>query len=144
MHCLGRNHCAFSLAPIAQGRPKSQEGPRTQPPPLRAVQFLMLGAFVLAMAACQPTQDEAPVVVVEAPTSGVTPDRLVAADAEPGSWLSHGRSYSEQRFSPLDQINAETVADLGVLWTHDTGRTARARGNAPVRRWCALPDDALE
>ena len=46
--------------------------------------------------------------------------RIAAADDEPGSWLAHGRTYDEQRFSPLDQINDGTVAQLGPVWTYDT------------------------
>jgi quinohemoprotein ethanol dehydrogenase len=45
--------------------------------------------------------------------------RLIAADSEPGSWLAHGRTYDEQRFSPLDQINADSVIDLGLAWSFD-------------------------
>jgi quinohemoprotein ethanol dehydrogenase len=39
--------------------------------------------------------------------------RIVNADSEPGNWLAHGRTYGEQRFSPLDKINVETVKRLG-------------------------------
>ena len=35
--------------------------------------------------------------------------RIKNADSEPGNWLAHGRTYEEQRFSPLKQINKETV-----------------------------------
>ncbi len=45
--------------------------------------------------------------------------RIRAADAEPGNWMTHGRTYSEQRFSPLDDINPGTVAELGLAWYHD-------------------------
>ncbi len=50
---------------------------------------------------------------------------IAAADSDPGEWLSHGRTYSEQRFSPLDQINASNVKDLGVAWEY---RTYSVRG----------------
>ena len=49
--------------------------------------------------------------------------RIINADAEPQNWLAHGRTYSEQRFSPLDQINADTVDRLGVDWVWETGTT---------------------
>jgi quinohemoprotein ethanol dehydrogenase len=39
--------------------------------------------------------------------------------AEPGAWLTYGRSYEEQRFSPLTDINQETVSDLGIAWYID-------------------------
>ncbi|MBA4794134.1 MAG: PQQ-dependent dehydrogenase, methanol/ethanol family [Phenylobacterium sp.] len=53
--------------------------------------------------------------------------RLEAADGN-GEWLSYGRSYSEQRFSPLDQINTESVGELGLAWFHefDTDRGQEA------------------
>ena len=35
--------------------------------------------------------------------------RLVAADREPGQWMTHGRTYDEQRYSPLDQVNDQNV-----------------------------------
>ncbi len=40
-------------------------------------------------------------------------------------WLSNGRTYSEQRFSPLAQINRDTVKNLGVAWEF---RTYSVRG----------------
>ena len=45
--------------------------------------------------------------------------RILAADEEPGNWLTHGRTYSEQRFSPLDQINVDNVGELGLAWYVD-------------------------
>lgn len=35
------------------------------------------------------------------------------------SWLSHGRTYSEQRFMPLDQINLKNIEQLGLDWFFD-------------------------
>ncbi len=71
-------------------------------------------ALVLALS-CLPSGSEA------APEhfANVDDQRLAAADAEAGQWLSHGRTYSEQRFSPLDQINPRTVNRLGLAWFAD-------------------------
>ncbi|MEZ5568881.1 MAG: PQQ-dependent dehydrogenase, methanol/ethanol family [Halioglobus sp.] len=44
---------------------------------------------------------------------------LLAADEQPGNWMSHGRTYSEQRFSPLKQLDAENVGELGLAWYFD-------------------------
>ncbi|HJU70900.1 MAG TPA: PQQ-dependent dehydrogenase, methanol/ethanol family [Paucimonas sp.] len=44
--------------------------------------------------------------------------RIIQADKEPGNWMSHGRTYDEQRFSPLSKINADNVNNLGMAWTH--------------------------
>ena len=37
-----------------------------------------------------------------------------------GSWLSYGRDYSEQRYSDLNQINENTIAELDLAWSFDT------------------------
>jgi len=83
--------------------------------------FALLGAFT----ACSDQQPETSEPVAEiAETSDVTTGsidgaRIVDADATPGEWLSHGRTYSEQRFSPLTLINQNNVADLGLAWYAD-------------------------
>jgi quinohemoprotein ethanol dehydrogenase len=45
--------------------------------------------------------------------------RLTGADQDAADWLTYGRTYSEQRFSPLDRINATTVSKLGLAWALD-------------------------
>lgn len=43
--------------------------------------------------------------------------RIIAADREPGNWMSHGRTYDEQRYSPLNSVNADNIGQLGMAWT---------------------------
>ena len=45
--------------------------------------------------------------------------RIIAADAEPGNWMTHGRTYDEQRYSPLDRITADNIRELGLAWYAD-------------------------
>ena len=59
------------------------------------------------------------------PGANVDGAKIANADADPGEWLSHGRTYSEQRFSPLDKINTSNVKSLGVAWEY---RTYSVRG----------------
>jgi quinohemoprotein ethanol dehydrogenase len=40
-----------------------------------------------------------------------------------GDWLLYGRTYDDQRFSPLQQINEQTVANLGLVWSREMGTT---------------------
>ena len=35
----------------------------------------------------------------------------------PADWLMHSRTYDNQRFSPLDQINRENVGELDMVWS---------------------------
>ena len=47
----------------------------------------------------------------------------------PGSeWLSYGRTYREQRFSPLDSVNRDNVNELDLVWSFkfDTARGMEA------------------
>jgi PQQ-dependent dehydrogenase (methanol/ethanol family) len=70
-----------------------------------------------------PAQSQAPQAAAPAATAtataGVTAARIIGADAESQNWLSHGRTYDEQRFSPLDDIRRDNVADLKLAWYFD-------------------------
>ena len=50
------------------------------------------------------------------------------ADADSGNWLMYGRTYGEQRFSPLGDIDEENVGQLGLVWSleFDTTRGLEA------------------
>ncbi|BDI59541.1 PQQ-dependent dehydrogenase, methanol/ethanol family [Qipengyuania nanhaisediminis] len=61
----------------------------------------------------------------------VTAARLVAADADHANWITHGRTYDEQRFSPLDAIDTGNVGDLGLAWFADMD-TARGQEATPL------------
>jgi len=54
---------------------------------------------------------------LEAQPASVDQDRLLNADADIGNWLTYGRTYQEQRFSPLDQINDKNIDQLGLAWS---------------------------
>lgn len=43
-------------------------------------------------------------------------DKALANKSNTEEWLAYGRTYSEQRHSPLTQINTKNVADLEVDW----------------------------
>ncbi|OQW62407.1 MAG: hypothetical protein A4S17_07860 [Proteobacteria bacterium HN_bin10] len=81
---------------------------------MRTMQALALAS---ALAACGPAAvDEA---------------RIARADSEPGNWMSHGRTYAEERYSPLDDINRENVSQLGLAWSYEM-RVPRAAEATPI------------
>ena len=41
--------------------------------------------------------------------------RLTSADRDTGNWLMYGRTYDDHRFSPLNEINEQTIAKLGLM-----------------------------
>ena len=50
-------------------------------------------------------------------TAGTTVDGAAIADEQQSAnWLSYGRTYSEQRYSPLQQIDTANVAGLKLDW----------------------------
>jgi quinohemoprotein ethanol dehydrogenase len=70
-----------------------------------------LAVWLLTSTVCGPTSARA----------GVDDAALRAGDADAGNWTTYGRTYSEQRFSPLKQIDEQTVAKLGLAWSFDFG-----------------------
>ncbi len=78
-----------------------------------------------------PIPGEAMLQAVRAATVTINDDRVVAADTEPANWLTHGRTYDEQRHSPLAEINADNVGELGLAWYWDTG-TRRGLEATPI------------
>ena len=51
--------------------------------------------------------------------AAVNASRMARADQEPGNWMSYGRTYSEQRFSPLNLIDDQNVRRLKLAWYYD-------------------------
>lgn len=60
-------------------------------------------------------------------THGNLPEEQIAAapnfggDVPPGEWHQYGRTPYGQRYSPLDQVNVENVANLQEVWRFQTG-----------------------
>ncbi|MET0292882.1 MAG: PQQ-dependent dehydrogenase, methanol/ethanol family [Steroidobacteraceae bacterium] len=75
-------------------------------------------AVLASVAGC--TRSDAPPAATAtqappAPGASVDDTRLAATEGN-DEWLSYGRSYSEQRHSPLKQIDRSTVGQLGLAW----------------------------
>jgi len=84
---------------------------------MRIITLAVALALAGALAACQKP----------AATGQVDGARIAAADGN-AEWLSYGKGYSEQRFSPLDQVNTANVGQLGLAWyaEFDTDRGQEA------------------
>lgn len=76
--------------------------------PLSAIP--LAAAFLLAYTACSNpnTVDDA---------------RLINAEQDSANWLMYGRTYDEHRFSPLTEVNDQTVDRLGLVWSKELGTT---------------------
>ena len=85
----------------------------------------------------EPTQENIVEEEISAPIDSsssvglIDDERIINAESEPGNWIAHGRTYEEQRFSPLLKINKDSVSDLGLAWYKDMG-TNRALEATPI------------
>ncbi|GAA0283065.1 PQQ-dependent methanol/ethanol family dehydrogenase [Alteraurantiacibacter aestuarii] len=81
--------------------------------------IMIAATATLALSACSDT---------ESGFGAIDEARMLAADDDPDNWLSQGRTYGEQRFSPLADINADNVGDLSLAYAveFDTNRGQEA------------------
>jgi len=86
------------------------------------------GTAALSVAACS-SPSGAPVASSSA--ASVDASRLTHADDEPGNWLTYGRTYSEQRHSPLNVLNDQNAGQLGLAWYVDLD-TQRGQEATPL------------
>jgi quinohemoprotein ethanol dehydrogenase len=73
----------------------------------------VLTASCLLLTACSRGAPEAP------KTAQIDASHIIALEQGGGEWLNYGRSYSEQRYSPLTGINADNADELGLAWYLD-------------------------
>jgi len=95
--------------------------------PASRVCVAVVAVLTMALAGCNRGQADQGRSV----RSEVDDARIRAADQEPGNWLSHGRTYNEQRFSPLAQITDKNVHQLGLAWYYDLD-TRRGQESTPL------------
>jgi quinohemoprotein ethanol dehydrogenase len=84
--------------------------------------------FLAATAACHQTRVPPESTVKPA---DVNESRIINADREPENWMTYGRTYGEQHFSPLNQINDQNVSQLGLAWFYDLD-TNRGQEATPI------------
>jgi quinohemoprotein ethanol dehydrogenase len=109
----GRGWFALTLAPLALCASCSgRQAPTTAPPASHSASSAAAGSVP------QP--------------AAVDAARLDGAAQEPASWLTYGRTYDEQRFSPLREIDAANVSRVKLAWHVDLPVDARAQESTPL------------
>jgi quinohemoprotein ethanol dehydrogenase len=97
----------------------------------KVIPIVAISLALLSGAGCRPKSEGRLRLEGAISVADVDDFRLLHADQEPGNWMSHGRTYSEQRFSPLKQINDQNVAQLGLAWYMDLD-TRRGQEATPI------------
>lgn len=90
----------INLIPLVLNRAKS----------LVSFSFSAIALFVCAMIFSTTTAQQSATLVNDA---------AMADESQSENWLAFGRTYSEQRFSPLTQINQSNVGSLNLDWYVD-------------------------
>ncbi|HYL61323.1 MAG TPA: PQQ-dependent dehydrogenase, methanol/ethanol family [Candidatus Methylomirabilis sp.] len=93
-------------------------------------QRLAVYLAIFAIAGCQ-SKSQGNRQPQNATPANVDDTRLLQADNDPGNWMTYGRTYSEQRFSPLKQVNDQNVSQLGLAWSFDLD-THRGQEATPI------------
>ncbi len=88
---------------------------------MKFIAIAMLWVSAIGLAGCGDSRN----------AQGDTRARLLAAQTQSDNWLTHGRDYSETRHSPLTQVTAENVGELGIAWYHDLD-TSRGQEATPL------------
>jgi PQQ-dependent dehydrogenase (methanol/ethanol family) len=85
---------------------------------------LVVGGLALAttVSAQEQVETNAKKTAVREPTfTNVTDDMLKNARTDGKNWAIYGRDYTNQRYSPLAQINSGNVGSLRMSWMYQTG-----------------------
>ena len=64
----------------------------------------------------------------------VTDERLLNADWDPSNWLTYYRTYNGWRYSPLSQVNRQTVQKLVPKWMFSLGEVGNQEGTGSQQR----------
>jgi len=91
----------------------------------------ILGIICWQCQTAEPQYEKGTTEHIKTVTSKVDDALLVAQETQHGDWLTYGRNYKEDRYSMLDQINKETVKDLGLAWALEVG-TKRGIQSTPI------------
>ena len=79
--------------------------------------------FMLIAVNCTRPPEPGTVDHIKSVTAGIDNNSLINADKTPEDWMSYGRNYQEDRYSPLTQITKGNIRDLGLAWSINLGTT---------------------
>jgi quinohemoprotein ethanol dehydrogenase len=87
---------------------------------IRLTVSTLFTTLFLASSAGSALADTVPVAPAIVQAANVDAARLNAAGKDDANWMTYGRTYDEQRYSPLKDINDKSVSKLGLAWYFDT------------------------
>lgn len=92
---------------------------------------VVLAGIVSSLSSHEPNDAWAQAKRAKPAAGRIDRQRLLAADRHPEDWLTTGRDFGKGHYSPLSQINRQTVGRLGFAWEYDT-QTNRGLEATPI------------
>jgi len=120
------------MAPLssAEGEHQDNRGGHLFHQIFTKVFFVLLVTATISITGC--SKNETPIITPD-PLGQVDDQRIInAPQDEPGSWLTYGQTYKEQRFSMLTQINKTNIQELGLEWHKDIGGPTERMQGTPL------------
>ncbi len=77
---------------------------------------LISGSIAILASVCVAQETQQQNLESNITSPGVTSAQITAAEDQPQNWLTYSGQYHSQRYSRLDQLNSENVADLRAKW----------------------------
>ena len=102
-----------------------------------AATLTLVSALTLSMApahSAAPTATPGAAPAAAAVPGNVDAARLAAADKEPQNWFTGGRDKDGTYYSPMANIDAKNVKQLGFAWQYDLGEPMRGQEATPIDR----------
>lgn len=93
-----------------------------------AAGFAIAALSLLVLAGCGEMQEE---VTTPEEVARIDQARLENAASDQDNWLAHGRTYAEQRYSDLNQINDGNIGQLSLAWAVELD-TSRGQEATPI------------
>ena len=89
-----------------------------------SARLLILSLTLLLVSACQQEAPNQPVAATNSDQQSSSKslslvDESTILAASDNGWRTHGRTYAEDRHSPLAQVSTENVDQLGLAWSFD-------------------------
>lgn len=107
--------------------------------PMRRLAFATCLGLVISASGCDrspssETQEALPTATKVSPYAGLPIDqqRLESAELDGANWISVGRTYAEQRFSPLSQVSVSNVSQLRLAWHYDLDAAHLSQQSTPI------------
>ncbi|MCW2396892.1 PQQ-binding-like beta-propeller repeat protein, partial [Sphingobium sp. B8D3B] len=94
---------------------------------LRSIRPVPIAVLTMLLAACSGVEGSE----TSLGPAAIDQARLEAAGKDDDNWLTYGRTYDEQRYSRLTQINDGNIGELSLAWALELD-TARGQEGTPI------------